>query len=71
MIDFAEKTVKELRECAKKLNLPGVSKLKKDELVSALGSPNASDASASAGSEGTSSSDGDTVDAKFSDQRQA
>lgn len=36
MIDFAEKTVKELRECAKKLNLPGVSKLKKDELVSAL-----------------------------------
>ena len=30
MIDFAEKTVKELRECAKKLNLPGVSKLKKD-----------------------------------------
>ena len=36
MINFAEKTVKELRECAKKLNLPGVSKLKKDELVSAL-----------------------------------
>ncbi len=36
MIDFAEKTVKELRECAKELNLPGVSKLKKDELVSAL-----------------------------------
>ena len=35
------------------------------------GSPNASDASASAGSEGTSSSDGDTVDAEFSDQRQA
>lgn len=36
MINFAEKTVKELRECAKKLNLPRVSKLKKDELVSAL-----------------------------------
>ena len=35
------------------------------------GSPNASDASASAGSEGTSSSDGDTVDAEFSDQGQA
>lgn len=35
------------------------------------GSPNASDASASADSEGTSSSDGDTVDAEFSDQGQA
>ena len=35
------------------------------------GSPNASDASASAGGEGTSSSDGDTVDAEFSDQGQA
>ena len=35
------------------------------------GSPNASDASALAGSEGTSSSDGDTVDAEFSDQGQA
>ena len=34
------------------------------------GSPNASDASASAGGEGTSSSDGDTVDAEFSDQGQ-
>ena len=35
------------------------------------GSLNASDASASAGGEGTSSSDGDTVDAEFSDQGQA
>ncbi len=35
------------------------------------GSPNASEASASAGGEGTSSSDGDTVDAEFSDQGQA
>ena len=33
--------------------------------------PNASDASASAGSGGASSSDGDTVDAEFSDQGQA
>ena len=35
------------------------------------GGPNASDASASAGSGGASSSDGDTVDAEFSDQGQA
>ena len=35
------------------------------------GGPNASDASGSAGSGGASSSDGDTVDAEFSDQGQA
>nr|WP_315101759.1 molecular chaperone DnaK [uncultured Fretibacterium sp.] len=35
------------------------------------GGPNTSDASASAGSAGASSSDGDTVDAEFSDQGQA
>ena len=35
------------------------------------GSPSASDASASVGSAGASSSDGDTVDAEFSDQGQA
>lgn len=36
MIDFTEKTVKELREFAKELHLPGASKLKKDELISTL-----------------------------------